>query len=594
MAHDLVIRGGTLIDGTGSPARTADVAVDGGAISEVGRVGPGDREIDADGLIVTPGFIDPHTHYDGQATWDPWLTPSCWHGVTTAVLGNCGVGFAPVRPDRHEFLVQLMEGVEDIPGTALYEGIRWEWETFPEYLDTLERMPRGIDIAAQLPHGAVRSYVMDERGADNEAPTADDLLQMAAIVAEAMATGAVGFSTNRLAGHTAKDGRPVPGTYATEDELAAIGAAMAGAGGGVVEIVSSEGMGMSPGGYRADVEWASRFSRRYGLPVSLCLTQVDNIPELWRDVLGWIVDARALGADVSAQVAGRPLGILLGLTTKHVFEGRVAYEEVAHLPLAERVRSLADPERRRRILAESETRVGVGRYALRMADKAFVLGDNPDYEPPTESSVAAIAARQGRSVEEVFYDLLLEGEGRNLVLFALGGYAHRDLDHIHAMVTHPDTIVGLADGGAHCGLICDASVYTTMMSYWVRDPNPRAEAPDRVGRGQDDERAGRPLRLRRPWRGGGREKGGSQRHRPRAPGLAAAGSGLRPARRIPAGDSAGRRVRGNHRQRRHHSGRRNSYRRAARPAGPPGPPIERTAPEISVSRKCWPCISGVD
>jgi N-acyl-D-aspartate/D-glutamate deacylase len=468
MAHDLVIRGGTLIDGTGSPARTTDVAVDGGLIAEVGRVGPGDQEIDADGLIVTPGFIDPHTHYDGQATWDPLLTPSCWHGVTTAVLGNCGVGFAPVRRDRHEFLVQLMEGVEDIPGTALYEGIRWEWETFPEYLDTLGRMPRGIDIAAQLPHGAVRSYVMDERGADNEAPTADDLGQMAGIVAEAMAAGAVGFSTNRLAGHAAKDGRPVPGTYADEDELAAIGAAMAGAGGGVVEIVSSEAMGMSPGGYRADVEWASRFSRRFGLPVSLCLTQIDNIPELWRDVLGWIVDARAAGADVSAQVAGRPLGILLGLTTKHVFEGRVAYEEVAHLRLEERVRCLAEPERRRRILAESDTRVGVARYALRMAGKAFPLGDEPDYEPPADSSVAAIAARDGRSVEEVYYDLLLEREGRNLVLFALGGYAHHDLDHIHAMVSHPDTIVGLADGGAHCGLICDASVYTSMMSYWVR------------------------------------------------------------------------------------------------------------------------------
>ncbi len=494
MAHDLVIRGGTLVDGTGTAARTADVAVDDGMVTEVGRVGPGEREIDADGLLVTPGFIDPHTHYDGQATWDPLLTPSCWHGVTTAILGNCGVGFAPVRRDRHEFLVQLMEGVEDIPGTALHEGITWEWETFPEYLDTLERMPRGIDVAAQLPHGALRTYVMDERGADNEAPSADDMARMAALTAEAIRAGAIGFSTNRLAGHTAKDGRPVPGTYAEADELAAIGAAMAGAGGGVVEIVSSEGMGMSPGGYRADVEWASGFSRRFGLPVTLCLTQVDNIPELWRDVLGWIVEARAAGADLSAQVAGRPLGILLGLTTKHVFEGRVAYEEVAHLPVAERARLLADPERRRRILAESETRIGVARYALRMAGKAFPLGDHPDYEPPEDSSVAAIAARSARSVEDVYYDLLLEREGRNLVLFALGGYAHHDLDHIHAMVSHPDTIVGLADGGAHCGLICDASVYTTLMSYWVRNRTAGTEAPRRAGGGQDDQWPGRPLR----------------------------------------------------------------------------------------------------
>jgi N-acyl-D-amino-acid deacylase len=244
---------------------------------------------------------------------------------------------------------------------------------------------------------------------------------------------------------------------------------MAGAGGGVVEIVSSEGMGMAPGGYRADVDWAARFSRQFGLPVSVCLTQIDNIPELWRDVLDWIVEARATGADISAQVAGRPLGILLGLTTKHVFEGRVAYEEVAHLPIAERARRLADPGRRRRILDESETRIGVARYALRMAAKAFPLGEHPDYEPAAGTSVAALAEQSGRSVEDVYYDLLLERDGQNLVLFALGGYAHHDLDHIHTMVSHPDTVVGLADGGAHCGLICDASVYTTLMSYWVKD-----------------------------------------------------------------------------------------------------------------------------
>ncbi len=473
MQHELVIRGGTVVDGTGAPARTADIGIDGGQITEVGRIdagrGGGTREIDADGLLVTPGFVDPHTHFDGQVTWDPLLTPSSWHGVTTAVLGNCGVGFAPVRRDRHDFLIQLMEGVEDIPGTALHEGITWEWETFPEYLDALDRFPRSIDVAAQLPHGALRTYVMDERGADDETATPADLARMAELAGEAIRAGAIGFSTNRLASHTAKDGRPVPGTYAGDEELAAIGRAVADAGGGVVEIVSSEAMGMKPGGYHADVDWAAGFSREFGLPVTLCLTQIDNIPDLWQDVLGWIVEHRADGADVSAQVAGRPLGILLGLTTKHVFEGRTAYEEVAHLPIPERARALADPERRRRILAESDVRVGVARLALRMPDKAYPLGDVPNYEPPPETSIAGIAAATGRTVEDVYYDELIARDGRNLVQFALGGYANQNLDHIHTMLSHPDAILGLADGGAHCGLICDASVYTTVVSYWVRN-----------------------------------------------------------------------------------------------------------------------------
>jgi len=475
---DLVIRGATVVDGTGRPGVTTDVAVRGGLVADVGRVdGVGASEIDADGLVVTPGFVDVHTHYDGQVTWDPLLTPSFWHGVTTAVLGNCGVGFAPVRPDRRDFLVQLMEGVEDIPGTALHEGIRWDWETFPEYLDALEAMPRAIDVGTHVPHGAVRAYVMDERGAANEPATDDDLARIAEIVESSVRAGALGFSTNRLPSHTSRDGRPVPGTFADARELDAIGRAVAAGGGGVVEVVSSEAMGMVRGGWRADVDWATRLSLETGLAVTLCLSQVDNQPEHWREVLGWIHEARAAGANLVPQVAGRPLGLLLGLTTKHQFTGRPGFDEVAHLPLRDRVRALRDPERRARILAESGPSAGLAVYATKLAAKAFPLGDVPDYEPTADTSVAAVAEATGRTIDEVYYDLYLEDDGRRLVLFTLGGYAYRNSDHIREMLADPATVLGLADGGAHVALICDASAYTSMLSYWVRDRTRGARLP---------------------------------------------------------------------------------------------------------------------
>jgi N-acyl-D-aspartate/D-glutamate deacylase len=472
--HDLVVRGGTVVDGTGRPAFTADVAIDGGRITTVGRAEEGAAEtIDADGLIVTPGFVDPHTHYDGQATWDPLLTPSCWHGVTTAVLGNCGVGFAPVQPERREWLVQLMEGVEDIPGTALHEGIRWAWESFPEYLDALGTMPRAIDIAAQLPHGALRAYVMGERGAANEPATAADVAEMARLADAAARAGAVGFSTNRLPSHRAKDGRPVPGTYAADDEMLAIAGALHGA---VVEIVSSEAMGGVPDGFRRDVDLAERISTTAGAPVTFCLNQVDTAPDQWREVLGWIGAADARGARIVPQVAGRPLGLLLGLTTKHVFAGRPSFEEVAGLPLPALVRALADPERRRRILAEP-VGPGLPTFATRLADKAFALHDPPDYEPEPVTSVGATARRTGRSVEDVYYDLLLEDEGQRLVLFALGGYAYGNAEHVREMLSHPLSVLGLADGGAHVALICDASAPTSVLSYFVRDRTRGARLP---------------------------------------------------------------------------------------------------------------------
>ncbi len=477
--YDLVIRGGTVVDGTGAPPRTADIAITGGVIVAVGDAvsegsgsgsgGAGVETIDAAGLVVTPGYVDVHTHYDGQATWDPLLAPSCWHGVTTVVLGNCGVGFAPVRPDQRAWLVQLMEGVEDIPGTALHDGIRWAWESFPEYLDALDTMPRALDVAAQVPHGALRVYVMGERGADNEPATEADIAEMATLVGEAVAAGAIGFSTNRLAMHTAKDGRPVPGTYAGVDELFAIGRAMAGAGGAVMEVISSEAMGNVADGYTRDVAWTAELSRETGLPITLCLTQVDTMPDRWREVLALVAEARAAGAEIVAQVAGRPLGILLGLSTKHQFQGRPSYEEVAHLPLAERARALADPDRRARIMTESSSGSGIGTFVSRMPHKAFPLGTVPDYEPEPSTSVAAIAERTGVAVDDVFYDLFCEHDGRQLVLFTLGGYANQHCDHIHEMLSDPSTVLGLADGGAHCGLICDASVYTSMLSHWVRD-----------------------------------------------------------------------------------------------------------------------------
>ena len=468
--YDLLLKGGMVVDGTGAPAYRADVAITDGVITEIGTLSGAAREVlDADGALVMPGFVDPHTHYDGQATWDHQLAPSCWHGVTTAILGNCGVGFAPVRPDRHDFLIQLMEGVEDIPGTALHEGIRWSWESFPEYLDALATKPRILDIGTHLPHGALRAYVMDERGAANELATADDIARMARIAEDAMRAGALGFSTNRLPSHTAKDGRPVPGTFADDDELLAIGRAMARGGGGVVEVVSAESMGVVEGGYRKDIDWGTALSIETGLPITFCLTQIDNHPDRWREVLTWIDGARAKGANFVVQTAGRPLGILVGLTTKHQFSGRPSFDEVAHLPLPQLVAALRDPERKTRILAEPSDSADIGRLLGRLANKAWALDDPPNYEPETADSVAAMAADRGVTVDELYYDIYLRHDGRQLVLFTLGGYGNRNTDHIVELLQYDNSILGLADGGAHVSLICDASTSTSLLSYYVRD-----------------------------------------------------------------------------------------------------------------------------
>ncbi|HET6303949.1 MAG TPA: amidohydrolase family protein, partial [Myxococcota bacterium] len=346
--HDVVIRGGTIVDGTGAPARTGDVAIDGGRVTSVGgKAGAARREIDAEGLLVTPGWVDIHTHYDGQVTWDPHLTPSGWHGVTTLVMGNCGVGFAPAKPDRHEWLIGLMEGVEDIPGTALAAGIDWQWESFPEYLDAIERMPRALDVGAQVPHGAVRAYVMGERGAKNQKPTADDIEAMAAIVREALRAGALGFSTSRTLLHRAVDGEPVPGTFAGEDELLGIGRALGDVGTGVLELASD----LAPEG--KELAWMERLSVETGRPVSFALLQSDFDPTQWRRLLDATDAAAARGARLVPQVAGRPTGLLLGLESSfHPFAFHPTYRELAALPLAERVRKLRDPAIRAKVLGE--------------------------------------------------------------------------------------------------------------------------------------------------------------------------------------------------------------------------------------------------
>ena len=472
--HDLIIRGGTVVDGTGAPARTADVAIDDGVITAVGDLAGADarRVVDAAGAIVTPGWVDVHTHYDGQATWDEVLAPSSWHGVTTVVMGNCGVGFAPAAPDRHDWLIGLMEGVEDIPGTALAEGIDWSWETFGEYLDALDERRWTMDVGTQVAHGAVRAYVMGERGARNEPATPEDIAAMAEVVGDALRAGALGFSTSRTIAHVAIDGEPVPGTFAAEDELFGIGAAMAEVGAGVFELAPAGSAGEDVVSPAKEVDWMCRLSAATGRPVSFALLQVDDAPELWRELMDASADAAASGADVWPQVAGRPTGLLSGhRTTYSLFDLVPAYQELKARGLAdaELTEALRDPEVRASILGWQPPDEAT---AERMADayaRTFVLGDPPDYEPGPERSLAGMAAASGRPPLEVAYDAMLADDGEGLLYVPILNYADGDLEPIRAMLGHPRALLGLADGGAHCGVICDASMPTFMLTHWVRD-----------------------------------------------------------------------------------------------------------------------------
>jgi N-acyl-D-aspartate/D-glutamate deacylase len=466
--HDLVIRNGTVVDGTGAPARKADVAVAGGRITAVGEgIGEGRREIDAEGHLVAPGWVDIHTHYDGQVTWDPHLTPSGWNGVTTLVMGNCGVGFAPVEPGKEDFLIQLMEGVEDIPGTALAEGIDWKWESFPEYLDALETMPRSVDVATQIPHGAVRAYVMGERGAKNEKATPEDIEAMAAIVKEGLEAGALGFTTSRTMLHRAKDGEVVPGTYADDPELMGIGRMLGEVGHGVFEVASD----LAPEG--DELSWMSRLGKETGRPVSFACLQNPIDPDQWKRLLEAVDKDHAEGGCLTPQVAQRPAGLLLGWESSfHSFVVCPPYREIAELPFGERLAKLRDPEVKAAILASVPDLTGlppVAGIVMGAFNMMYPLGDPPEYEPGPERSIAALAEAAGREPREYAYELMMERDGRGMIYLPLLGYANGDFEALRTMMLHPSSVFSLSDGGAHCALVCDASVPTYLLTHWVRD-----------------------------------------------------------------------------------------------------------------------------
>jgi len=475
--HDLVIRGGSIIDGTGAPARPGDIAIDGDRITSVGAVdGRGRQEIDADGALVTPGFVDIHAHYDGQAIWDSRLAPSSWHGVTTVVMSNCGVGFAPVRPADRDRLIELMEGVEDIPGTALHEGITWEWESFPEYLDAIERRPHDIDLAAQAPHGALRLYAMGDRGAAGEAATDDDIAQMAELAAEAVAAGALGFTTSRTRNHRSSRGEPTPSLRAERRELVGIAEALGAIGNGVLQVVSDFT------DFDDEVATVRAMAERSGRPISITVAQSPLAPDQWRHLLDAIAAGNADGLTMTGQVAPRPVGVLLGLAASlHPFLTCASYREVADRPLPELVAALRDPERRTRILTE----IDEGGRARRLFafDATYELDAEFAYEPAPAASIAARAARDGRHPADLAYDLLLGDDGRALLYVPFLNYAGGSLDVVHEMLAHPNTVPGLADGGAHVGTICDGSFPTTLLTLWGRDrPEGRFELPYLVQR----------------------------------------------------------------------------------------------------------------
>ena len=468
-SFDLVIRGGEVADGLGGALISADVAIRDGLIVEVGQLtGSGKQEIDARGLLVTPGFVDIHTHYDGQVMWDSQLAPSSWHGVTTAVMGNCGVGFAPVRTRDHERLIELMEGVEDIPGAALHEGLGWGWESFADYLDAVERRPHDIDVCAQLPHGALRVYVMGERAARLEAATPDDIAQMRSLAAEAMRAGALGFSTSRSMNHRSIKGDPIPSLRATRDELMGIALGLRDAGRGVLQFISD----FNAPSLEVEFAMLRELVEVSGRPMSISLAQRHSSSRGWRKLLDLVGDAVAAGLTMRAQVAPRPIGVLFGLQgSRNPFSACPSFKaEVAALPLAGKVERLRDPLLRARLLVEIEALQGDS-MGLRLTafDRIFPFGDPPDYEPAASSSLAAQAVSRGVSAAELAYDLLLEDEGRAFLFAPFANYADYNLDACREMLDDPNTVVGLGDGGAHVSIISDGSFPTYLLTHWGRD-----------------------------------------------------------------------------------------------------------------------------
>ncbi len=460
----LVIRNGTIVDGSGKDPYEADLAVVDGKIAAIGGDIPkGTEEIDARGKLVTPGFVDVHTHYDAQVTWSDRLSPSSWNGATTVLFGNCGVGFAPCHEDQHAMLINLMEGVEDIPEVVLSEGLPWNWHSFPDFLDAIAARSYDADVAAQVPHAALRVYVMGERGANREPATEQDRRRMAELTIEGMRAGALGFSTSRTLNHRAADGRSIPTLRAEEAELTAIAHAMREAGTGWLQIVSDFE------DQQSEIGLIRRLARESSRPVTITLTQSDARPNGWRELMAEIDDANEQGLRITAQIRSRPTSVLLGLElSQNPFMGRPSYKRIAHLPFPERVAQLRQPEFRARILAEQfEGSRRAGR--VERWDRMYPLGDPPDYEPKAESSIAARAAQEGRSPEEVAYDLLLERDGKGILYLPVTNYAGGNLDVVREMIAAPNTLLGLGDGGAHVGIMCDSTATTYTLTHWTRD-----------------------------------------------------------------------------------------------------------------------------
>jgi N-acyl-D-amino-acid deacylase len=468
MAYDLIIRNGTIVDGLGGEPFVGDVAVSDGVITAVGTVdGDAAREIDATGLLVTPGFVDLHTHYDGQAIWSDRMTPSSAHGVTTAVMGNCGVGFAPCRAEDHDILVDVMAGVEDIPGVVMVDGLPWDWETFPEYLDALDARQRDIDVAAYLPHSPLRVYVMGRRGADREPATAEDRQRMRALAKEAIEIGAIGFASSRFSFHKTGSGDLIPTYGAAQDEISAIAAGVADGGGGLIQFVPD----IPAGGYESVLQQVFEAAADAKLPVTFSLATGNSGDPIWPDAITLIEKYNSAGGDITAQMFPRPIGLVIGLElTGNPFVFYPSYREIADLPLAERVAQMRKPEVRARILADKPAANGHPLLYLAQAwNWIFPLSDDPDYEPDASTSIAARAADRGVSPMEEAYDRLLDEDGHAMLLVAMGNYENNSLDTVGELLRRDDVVLGLGDGGAHYGMICDASYPTFLLAHWARD-----------------------------------------------------------------------------------------------------------------------------
>ena len=462
---DLVIRGGTVVDGTGGPAREADVAIYDGRITEVGKVSASGREeIDAKDRLVMPGFVDVHTHYDAQVTWANQILPSSCNGVTTVLMGNCGVGFAPVRPEHHDMLISLMEGVEDIPEVVMKEGLPWNWASFPDYLDSLDGNKYDVDVATQVPHAALRVFVMGERGANREEATAEDRAEMARLAAEGMRAGAFGFSTSRLLQHRTAEGEPIPSYGAAQEELLEIADALADVGRGWIQTV-----GDFEDAIDAEFELRRQLAKRSGMPLTMTLLQKEARPDEWRDLLGRIEEANAEGLKITAQVRGRPTSVLLGFELSiNPFSACPSWAQVKDLNFDARMAALHDPALRARLVSEPCGDI-VRKRRFQQWDRIFPFGDPPQYEPDPETSVGKQAERLGVSPAELAYDLMLEEGGRAILYRPTTNYANGDLGVVHEMLDHPDTLIGLGDGGAHVGVMCDATDMAHTISYWTRD-----------------------------------------------------------------------------------------------------------------------------